>query len=376
MNTKKELGLYYTTNVSYIFQNIPFFDTFSSSSSLHVIEPFVGNGDILTWCTAMYNNNNNNINTIPIIPPIIAECYDIRPLPNTIQQNTLLYPPIYKHKYVITNPPFLAHNKKNTIEHIQCFKKYPFCNDLYKCFIMSLIDCGPVEGGILIVPLNFWCSLCTKDILLRQLFVKMYIITHMNIFYERVFKDTTCSICSFRFIKKEKENEKVSFIITCYPSKQYIVSDAFTSETFYLLKGGLFIHTIISFRTLQNTPTYTIKRITQQDVSSFPSFFLLCQVIDMSLTNKINIKKTSFFIKNNNKTSRAYMYISIANSINNTLLEEHVYDKICILFNTLLTTERDNSLSLFLSSYREYYRKRLSFTLLYDILYYIIHVLL
>jgi len=356
MNIKKELGIYYTTNVCYIFQNIPFLFNTQVSTPICIIEPFFGNGDLIHWCNT---NNTFNLN-------FTTECYDIRNLSNTIQQDTLLNPPTYKHKYVITNPPFLAYNKKKTVNHITCFKKYPYCNDLYKCFIMSLIK-GHVEGGILILPLNFWCSLCSNDILLRKMFIELYDITHMNIFYERVFKDTTCNICSFRFIKKNTQSSSF-FNITCYPFKTCLISDIFKEETCYLLKGGLFIYKILSIKNNVKNP-YTIQRYNNK-IHTNDTFIILCQVIDMSPVNNIHIEKintlSSYTI---NKTSRAYIYISILPH----LPLESDYDKLCSLFNTILTTEREQSLSLFLSSYREYYRKRLSFTLLYNIIYYILY---
>jgi hypothetical protein len=67
-----------------------------------------------------------------------------------------------------------------------------------ECFIEILIsnDC---LGGILIVPLNFICSIRKNDIDLRKKFISKYNIITLNIFEEQVFEDTTYTICSFQF---------------------------------------------------------------------------------------------------------------------------------------------------------------------------------
>ena len=65
------------------------------------------------------------------------ELYDIEPKYNdTIKKDTLLEPPIYDNKFVLTNPPYLARNKN---EDKTLYDKYN-TNDLYKCFIINLID--------------------------------------------------------------------------------------------------------------------------------------------------------------------------------------------------------------------------------------------
>jgi tRNA1(Val) A37 N6-methylase TrmN6 len=93
---KKNLGQFYTTNYEYILQ-----DMIIDNNITNIIEPFCGNGDLL-----------NFINK----DKYILETYDIEPKKNyIIKRNTLLNPPEYKNKFILTNPPYLARNKsKNT----------------------------------------------------------------------------------------------------------------------------------------------------------------------------------------------------------------------------------------------------------------------
>ena len=64
------------------------------------------------------------------------------------------------------NPPYVTRNKSKSKV---LYDKYN-TNDLYKCFIISLINSGCI-GGIMIIP-NFICSIRKADIDLRRSFLK------------------------------------------------------------------------------------------------------------------------------------------------------------------------------------------------------------
>jgi hypothetical protein len=109
-----------------------------------IIEPFVGNGDLLHFI--------NNVENYTI------ECYDIEPkIENTTKQETL------------KNPPYLARNKNKDKFLYDRYK----CNDLYKCFLTNIIE-NTCSGGIVILPLNFICSIRKQDIYLRKKFLSKY----------------------------------------------------------------------------------------------------------------------------------------------------------------------------------------------------------
>ena len=71
----------------------------------------------------------------------------------------------------------------------------------------------------LIIPLNFWCSIRKNDISLRKDFMNKFSILHMNIFEEKVFDDTSYTICSFQF-KLNDNNNKIE--CTIYPANKDI----------------------------------------------------------------------------------------------------------------------------------------------------------
>ena len=187
---KKKLGQFYTTNADYILQNL------NIPINLPLIEPFVGNGDLIKW------TNVDNI-----------EMYDIDPkIENCLKRDTLINPPNYNDKFVITNPPYLAKNKTKERE---VFNKYE-TDDLYKAAILSFIE-GNVFGGILIIPLNFISQHSNK---LRKIFFEKYHITKLNIFEEKVFDDTAYTICSFEFYRGKKIKNEIDTII--FPSNKNI----------------------------------------------------------------------------------------------------------------------------------------------------------
>jgi hypothetical protein len=151
---KKQLGQFYTTNYKHILQNmyIPY-------DTSNIIEPFAGNGDLLCFLDMDMDMDTDKYN---------IECNDIEPKKDfIIKRDTLLNPPNLDDAFVITNPPYLARNK---CDNKEIFNKYN-TNDLYKCFI-KLLTASYCKGGILILPLNFLCSIRKGDIEIRENFIK------------------------------------------------------------------------------------------------------------------------------------------------------------------------------------------------------------
>ena len=116
-SNKKKLGQFYNTNYDYILQNMKI-----PKKVKTIIEPFAGNGDLL--------------NFIKEKDKYKLECYDIDPKKDfIIERDTIENPPVYKNKFIITNPPYLARNKSKD-KHL--FDKYNV-NDLYKCLIKEIL---------------------------------------------------------------------------------------------------------------------------------------------------------------------------------------------------------------------------------------------
>ena len=245
INSKKELGQFYTTNYNYILQNLTIPTDIST-----IIEPFAGKGDLLKYLTKDYT----------------IESYDIDPKDEIIiKRDTLLEPPIFENKFILTNPPYLARNKsKSKI----IYDKYNE-NDLYKCFIRELLK-NQAIGGIIIIPLNFFCSIRKKDVNLRRDFLKVYNIKQLNIFEEQVFEDTKYTICSFLFMK-----EDYSGLIntTIYPINKNIILKI-NKDNKYQIGGELY---------QSKKSPYKIERLTKNNKTKPNITNILLKCIDDSL---------------------------------------------------------------------------------------------
>jgi hypothetical protein len=346
-NTKKIRGQFYTTNYNYILQNI------TIPEDIHIIiEPFAGKGDLLNFID---------------IANYEIECYDIEPKQDyIIERDTLNNPPDYNNKFIITNPPYLARNKS---KDKSLFNKYK-TNDLYKCFIEELII-NNAQGGIIILPLNFWCSIRKNDIDLRKRFLNIYSIINLNIFEEKVFDDTTYTICSFHFelLNSNNSNNSNNGITTwIYPSKQNI-SIILNDTNNYIIGGEI-------YDLLQNNDI-KIERLTRTNKKKkekyITNIFLKC--IDNNQNNKISLSivdDNDIFVDNTpNLSARSFASIIIKPEIT---LEQQILlvDK----FNNFLNEKREIYNSLFLTNYREsnsIARKRISFSLSFQIINYLLN---
>jgi hypothetical protein len=342
-SSKSKLGQFYTTNYKYILTNLSI-----PESTLNIIEPFAGNGDMLQFIEPNEQEKYN------------IECYDIDPKKDFItQRDTLKNPPEYEGKFVLTNPPYLARNK---CESKELFDKYDV-NDMYKCFIVNLVE-NKSDGGIIIIPLNFWSSIRNMDVQLRKKFLKVYNIIHINIFEEQVFNDTSYTVCAFQFQKREEYDEDInnSICVEFFPSRETIncVLHEDNNDTI----GGE-----IYKLPLQNT--YKISRLIKGNKKNTN---LLAKCIDDNANSMIGIKYVNddgvFYDETPNKSARTYATLTIEPEIS---VERQIF--LATEFNSFLNKHRKKYHSLFMANYREsnsIARKRISFDLLYSIIGYLL----
>jgi hypothetical protein len=338
--SKQQLGQFYTTNYDYILSNFEIPNGVET-----IVEPFVGNGDLLNF---VKNKNNYTI-----------ELYDIDPkIKNTIKRDTLCNPPSYTNKFILTNPPYLARNKN---KDKKIYDQYN-CNDLYKCFINTIIT-NICDGGIIIVPLNFISSIRKSDVELRKRFLEIYLIKIVNIFEEQVFDDTGYSVCSIYFMKKNIDNNNVKLYI--YPScKEMVIT--LTAENNYTIGGEIY--------TIPQDPKYKVQRATKEikDKDYITNILLKC--IDDSIDNQLGFKiveDNERFIDDTPKLS-ARSYATLVINTKLTLKQQEILVK---KMNEYIKKERNKYNSLFLTNYREsntIARKRISFDLAFRICNYIL----
>lgn len=341
MEEKKKLGQFYTTNQEYILNGFKI-----PNKIVNIIEPFAGNGDLQNFI----DKDNKKYK---------VEYYDIKPKKDyIIKKDTLNNPPDYNNKFLITNPPYLARNKS---KDKSIFNKYDV-NDLYKCIIKEILT-NKCLGGILIIPLNFWSSIRKNDIKLRELFLEKYNVVLLNIFEEKVFEDTTYTICSFQFeIKTDNKENKINIII--YPSKNKIET-ILNNDNNYLIGGDIY--------KLKLNNKYKISRLTKKNIED-KNTNILVKCIDDNKDNKISLSLVDddkiYIDETPNLSSRTYATLVIK-----PILDKKKQKKLVKKFNEYLNNHREKYNSLFLTNYREskdIARKRISFDLVYSIVQYIL----
>ena len=152
------------------------------------------------------------------------QAFDIEPKSENIKErDTLLNPPDYKDSWIITNPPYLARNKSINKEVFDMYET----NDLYKCFITSVVKQNNCKGGIFIIPAGFFFSPRDIDVRCRGAFMKKYKITKVKYFEESVFDDTKTTIVAFSFEKSNAELQEQIVEWVMMPSnikKEFIMS--------------------------------------------------------------------------------------------------------------------------------------------------------
>jgi len=345
---KKNKGQFYTVNSSYILEGLPT----PPPNVKGIIEPFAGKGDLLDWITKLQL-------AIPL------ELYDIEPKKETIiRRDTLMDPPEYKDKWVITNPPYLARNKCN---NKVIFDKYN-TNDLYKCFINSLTSQEACAGGIFIIPAGFFLSPRDLDVRCRNDFLSKYKLLKVKYFEETVFPDTTTTVVAFSFEKSPKLLTEQSVEWISLPSGNNCVFKM-TKENNWIIGGEIYKLPIRQSNIKIRRHVQGQKLRENEQITSMT----LCALDSGKKEGRICLEFRENYIYPAKDCSRTYATLCIQGKI--LTLDEQ--KKICLAFNTFLEKKRSETWSLFLPQFREskeYARKRIPFELAYSIVLYLIQM--
>lgn len=313
--------IHYTTKAQEICSNL----TKYIPEGSQLIEPFVGDGDLL-----------------PLFPTYNWEKFDIEDKIDSIQQNTLLNPPSYVNKWVITNPPYLA---KNKAKDKTIFNKYDV-DDLYKATLISILDC---EGGILIIPTNFLTDERTG--IIRSKFLNQFEILEMNIFTEPVFITTTYSVCSFAFKRKNNNQMPQTFIVNINPKKEQTTITIYP-EYDYRLAGEF-------YNSLSSTKNIFGRLVGSKSIDYITNIKLYA--LD-TRSERIRVEYNENHYEGKN-TDRSYATFTckyqLTKEQENILINE---------FNKQIEAFRKQYFDLSLTNYRDYNRKRIGFNFAYQLL--------
>lgn len=333
---KKDLGAFYTTNINEMMNGI--FDDFIKfyDKEKIIYEPCCGNGDIVKYLI------DNLIEANKIL------CYDIINLSfkQTKQRDTILNPLDFKDSYIITNPPYLGKNKM-TKEMKDKYKDLENCQDLYEIYILQLINSGCI-GGILILPSNFLFSYKNN---IRKQFIKAFEIRKLKIYEKQIFNDTTSSVIIFDFISRKYSHSNNFIIDTLLITEKTI--EQFDIE---ISENNNYTYGYELYREKYDSDFKILRYIKEKK-----DYYLSCIEV-----KTIDPKIEALYVSEpqiNKLTDRSKI-----NFLFNYKFKENEEKYIIKLFNERLKKYRKKYHSLFMSSYREFSRKRISFDLVYTML--------
>lgn len=313
---------HYITNASYILQGLIDF----IPKDAKVVEPFVGNGDLLE-CFPNWDS-----------------MYDIEPsakAPETTRRATLYFPPDYHDKWIITNPPFLA---KNKAEDKELFERYGY-DDLYKIALHSFIGC---EGGVVIVPLNFFTDECSGKI--RREFLSRYRIDRINIFKKPVLSSTSSSVCAFAFHRDRNQYQRV---LCCVPEE---------NEEFYINLKDLYDYRYGGeiYEVYKRGKNYFSRLLQDKEPKGFVTNLKLYGLDTRNEPIHIAYETEPYY---GNSTDRMYLTFVCERE-----LSEEQQKDLMAAFNWKINFLRKEYHNLLFTNSRDYNRKRINFDFAYKLL--------
>ncbi|MDR0483884.1 MAG: class I SAM-dependent methyltransferase [Alphaproteobacteria bacterium] len=364
MNSKQQLGQFFTTNTFMILKG---FAEFIVNKNL--TDPFAGNGDLLNW--ASQNGAKS----------VIGYDIDKNYVDNkrVFFNDSLLNPK--KYDFVLTNPPYLYQNKLQNNTILKDSKH----TDLYQLSLEKIMNSNE---GIVIVPINFLSANNSKYI--REIFLSKFEIIKANYFTDQVFNDTTYNVIAFYYKKKTYIKENIEFDFIIYPQNKH--TKLKLSAKFNWQIGGDFLHKIkytpkkinitrleedhlisgnlkvkAAYNHLNNVKEFNVDEATHKKITNN---ILMLKAIDTgSRGGEIclsDIRKYGYEALVSLKTSRNQIHLIFDDNI-----EIKVQEELIELFNIELKNQRDNYHSLFMTNFRDKNRKRISFKFAYDFINYL-----
>lgn len=365
---KQNLGQFFTKNSDYILSGLSGF-----VENKEVIDPFAGNRDLMSWAK---RHGAVSVKGFDIDDRLIDH--------KNVFLNDGIKDPL-NYKFLLTNPPYLHKNKASKITKANYFSgQNSKFEDLYQVSINSILNS---EEGIMIVPLNFLSAENSRRI--REIFFKKFKIMKLNIFYERVFDDTTYNVVSFYYKLKDTESEANEIDAMIFPEKKAVklvlerkygwrMGGKFDSKiskipnilgiyrlTESMLKKGT-KKIQLAFNHIKEKNTYFVDENIFKKINKN---IILLKAIDSKSKDKIqleDIRKYNVSGLVGKQTSRNMAYLIFKEDID---IDKQV--KLIEGFNEELKKAREEHLSFFLTNFRDNNRKRISFDFSYKLINYV-----
>jgi len=349
---KKELGQFFSTNSSLL-------RGLRIAPGSVVVDPFCGRCDLFRHFLTHPDACTFEVHDIdPKAPREVLAPLNLRVQP----RDSLLNCVDYGGKFVLTNPPYLASNKTKNKHAREVYAKFQH-NDLFKCFLASLLCAAPPRGGFVVVPIAFFSSYRKKDIELRKQFLHTFRVECLNIFEKRMFADTTYSVCSFLFLQRETPGtpdvEHVPVLLSRVGGCSERELDlgraencTFGNEVFRVgvcAKRPLRLHRLLD---------------TEKEECGHLGSVLTLLALDEKSGKRINMSVGEPYFGKHSARTRA----SLAVSCDGEALADGDKHALAAAFNAYLGRMRRKYCGLFLTQYRDGSRKRIAYGMAYKIL--------
>ena len=291
----------------------------------YIIEPFYGRGDLV-----------KDFN--------ISEYYDIAfDTDNPHYRDTLLSPPDYKDKYIITNPPYLAKNKAKDKTY---FNLYLY-DDLYK---IALSTFSAAKGGILVIPLNFFTD--ERSAAIRNKFLSEFSVKRLNVYLDAMFSNTDYNVCSFYFESAAAGSENIIPVYIYQNGTVITQGDIGLAQEYSYRLGGEFFFKLKKQKAL-------FSRITEKNRDNPTHINIICidkvgEPLHFYYSDEVYYGKES---------DRNLATLSSTLELNKEL-ELQLIEKANFIINEF----RCSTYNLPLTNFRDRSRKRIGFTEAYKIL--------
>lgn len=204
------------------------------------------------------------------------------------------------------------------------------------------------DGGILVIPLNFFTDEKSKEI--RNLFLSNFQVLRLNIYLTQMFDETAYNVCSFCFKKQKNDEQEIPVFL--YENGECISKNfSFTISKVYNYRvGGEFFHDL---KRVKNIFT----RLTEEKPEN-PTHITITCIDKINEPLGFSYTESPYYGK---KSDRNIATLSTKISLS-TEEEKQIIEKA----NQIIKYFRHSTHDLVFTNFRDRSRKRIGFTEAYQ----------
>lgn len=205
------------------------------------------------------------------------------------------------------------------------------------------------EGGILVIPINFFTDEKSKEI--RELFLSNFKILRLNIYLTQMFDETAYNVCSFAFEKQKNNSQEIPVYL--YKNEECISKNCFfeISKCYNYRIGGDFFFDLKRIKNI-------FSRITE-DKTENPTHITITCIDKTKESLHFSYTEKPYYGKKSDR--------NVATLSTKVPLSTEEEKKIIERANQIISRIRHSTCDLIFTNFRDRSRKRISFTEAYQI---------